>query len=166
MTIRPAKAADTVAVIGLMEEAHRRSRYAQVGGVHRETAKAFLVRCVQLHGHLNAGGTLYLVAEKDGAVTGFFIALLARVYVVGTLLEAQDIFLYMNESADRRDFRRCIKAFDNWAQGNPRCIEATLSNSDFIPGAKEILERIYVRRGYEKTNNVFKRRFQPAEAVT
>lgn len=158
--IRAAKAADTMAVIGLMQEAKAKSRYADIGEVDVKLAKLFLGRMVHFQGNRHAGGSLYVVSETDGALKGFFLAHLAPVYIVGNKLEAQDLHLYMSDDADPRDFFRCIALFDEWAASNPDVIEATLSLSDFIPDPEgaELIERIYARRGYERTASVHKRR--------
>jgi hypothetical protein len=163
--IRVAKAADTMAVIRLMKEALSRSRYRDRGEVDVEAAKAFLARCVHFHGHSGAGATFYLVSEDEDShrPTGFFIACLGRVYVVGDKLEAQDVHLYLSGMADPKDFRRFVQAFDKWADANPDVIEATLSMSDFIKdllGRDETMARFYQRRGYTPTNQVFKRRIE------
>lgn len=158
--IRAAKASDTMRVISLMQEAHAKSRYADKGEVHREAAKMLLARAVHFYGRTHDGGTLYLVSETDGEVRGFFLAVIGRVYVVGTMLEAQDVHAYMSETADKRDYLRMLNAFDAWVDGNPMVIDATLSNSDFIEGAGDQLARIYEKRGYVRTNAVFKRRIE------
>lgn len=156
--IRVAKAADTMAVVRLMQEALSRSRYKDAGQVDVEVAKKFLLRCVHFHGHTQSGATFYLVSETDGQLTGFFIACLSPVYIVGDKLEAQDIHLYLSDGADRRDFLRFVNAFDKWADSNPDVIEATLSLSDFLDTHGPRLRQVYEGRGYEVTNQVLKRR--------
>lgn len=158
--IRPGRAADTMAVIALMEEAKETSVYAEVGEISEDAARSFLARCVHLHGNQAAGGTLYLVSERDGRVVGFFVAVLSRVYIVGSLLAAQDVLIYMSEAAPPRDFARCVALFDLWAESNPKVIEAKLSTSDFHGHANRRLERIYEARGYEKTHMVMKKRIE------
>ncbi len=158
--IRVAKAADTMAVIRLMQEAHSRSRYSESGDVDPEVAKKFLARCVHFHGNSGDGATFYLVAETDGKLTGFFIGCLGRVYVVGDKFEAQDVHFYLTDGADPLDFRRIIQAFDTWASANPDVIEVTLSTSDYIAGAALRLAGFYRARGFELTNKVFKRRIE------
>lgn len=161
--IRNAKAADTMAVIRLMQEAHRRSAYAKAGNVHVERAKVFLARCVHFHGNTGPGSTFYLVSHlEDGTLTGFFIGTVSPVYVVGDMLEAQDIHLYLSGAADPKDFPRFIQAFERWATANEDVIEITLSTSNFIAHALEWeqVKRYYERRGYDATNAVFKRRLQ------
>lgn len=161
--IRVAKAADTMAVIRLMQDAHRRSRYAKVGSVHVEGAKAFLARCVHFHGHTGPGSTFYLVSHlEDGTLSGFFIGHLAPVYVVGDKLEAQDIHCYLSGAADPKDYIRFLRAFEKWAMAKEDVIEITLSTSNYIAGQTERhrLGSIFEARGYEQTNQVFKRRIE------
>lgn len=160
--IRAAKAADTMAVIGLMQEAKAKSIYRDVGEIDVKLARQFLARCAHFSGSRNAGGTLYLVSETDGDIRGFFIADFANVYIVGSLLEARDHQTYMSDDADPWDFFRCIAAFDEWWSTNPKCIKGDLSLSNFIPddGATEIVERAYMRRGYERSAFVFTRRIE------
>jgi len=162
--IRAAKAADTMRVIMLMKKALSKSRYADKGKVDCMIAKSFLPRCVHFHGNHSAGSTLYLVSETAGEVRGFFIGCLSRIYVVGDKLEAQDVHLYLSDNADRRDFRRFINAFDEWADENDNVIEATLSLSDFIQDAAawKRMAKFYKSRSYEETNRVFKRRITRA----
>ena len=145
-----------------MIEANARSIYADRVSVHKERARNFLVQCVTYHGQHQPGSTLYFVSENEFGVRGYFIAMLSPFYIVGDMLEANDVHCYMADNADKKDFLRMLRAYNEWVDENPKVIEAKLSDSDFIKGMERV-GLVYERMGYVKTHSVYSRKIDRLE---
>lgn len=161
--IRPAKFFDTIRIVELMHEMHEASRYKDIDEVSEKVAHRLVAQCIQRHGHEHAGGSLALVAVRDQKVEGFFVGMLDNLYNIGKSLMAQDIFLYCSDKADPRDFLRLLKAYVQWASGNPKVKEIRLSYTDAVEGAEKI-GPIYEAFGFRPCGQIYERTVSVLEA--
>lgn len=157
--IRRAKFSDIPAIFALMVEAYQRSKYRDRGTLDEKEAKAFLMRAMQRDGSRQEGGTIFRVAEKDGAVTGFILGLLQRVYQVGTQLEAQQVYFYQTPGADPIATIELAVDFGKWAQAIPRVISVQQSATDIITEFPEAA-RLYEGLGYKQTGVIYEKVLQ------
>lgn len=158
--IREAKYADVMALVALLQDAHRLSKYAALGDVDAAEAKRLLAAGIQRHGGQHDGSTLVLVAEDaDKRLCGLFYALLQRVYHIGDKLEATDVFFYLADGSDPRDARRFLDAFESWAQGNPKVILLKNGVTDLM-GDYTRAARMVERRGMALSGVIYERRVE------
>ena len=157
--IRPAKFSDIPGVIEVMQDAHRRSVYADSAEFDREDAKQLMARSIQRHGHKNMGGTLVMVSEVNGNIEGFMVAMLDQVYPCLKQMVATDLLFILTEKADSRDARAMLKAIEEWAQDNPKVIELRLGVMDAITDWQRTA-KLYRRLGFEQCGGIFNKRFR------
>ena len=154
--IRPAKFFDTTRIVELMHEMHEASRYKDMDEVSDKVAHRLVAQCIQRHGHMHAGGALVMVAVKDQKVEGFIVGMLDNLYHIGKHLMATDVFLFCSKKADQRDFLRLLRAYVDWAAGNPKVKEIKLSYTDAIEGAEKLVP-VYEAMGFRRCGQIYER---------
>lgn len=132
----------------LMREMYERSIYRHDCEFDERAAKALLMRCIQRHGGGHDGSTFIFVAEAKSVVEGFIIAVLSRLYGIGTKLAAADTHFYVSARAHPRDAFLLIGAYRAWAAGNDQVIEINLCATDAV-GEFRRTEKLYRRMGFE-----------------
>ncbi len=158
MSVRAANFRDIPALARFYEESHQRSIYAERATFDLIEAKQLFVRTIQRHGHLNSGGTLVLVSEKDGAIEGFMIGILDHIYPCLKELIATDLLIIASERADPRDARTILKQLIDWAQKNPKVIEIRLGVTGAI-GKWERTGKLYERIGLQQCGGIYRMQF-------
>lgn len=153
--IRPAKFADVPRIVELLCEAHAKSRYAAVTPVNEQAAHRLVAGCVQRHGHTTVGGSLVMVWEIDGEVTGMIIGVIDRIYHIGEKLSANDLYLY-SQGGQSLPAIMLFNAYMDWALGNPNVAEVHASWTDALPDAERVIT-IYKRCGFERCGEIWKR---------
>lgn len=158
VTVRAAKFADIPRLTDLMIEIHAASKYAGKVDVDVKHTKAMFMAMIQRHGGKHDGATLVNVVEnRDGAVAGFMVGLLDRVYHVGAMLAAKDAFLYVQRGrAGALDAARLIDAYVAWASENSKVYEINLSWTDTMPGADRV-DSLYVAKGFTRCGAIYER---------
>lgn len=154
--IRPAKNADIMALVALIQEMHQRSKYREIDQVDVPMVKKLLLAGIQRHGAQHDGGALVLVSVKDDQPVGFLYGLLTRVYNIGTRLEATDLFFYMGDAADPRDAFKLLDAFDAWVAENPKVVVVRQGATNAIE-AYSRMERVLRRRGMDQSGVIYER---------
>lgn len=155
--IRPAKSVDAFAIVDVIVERHPETPYADVPIDERE-ARRLMAQSAQRHGGTNEGATFLMVNERaDGVVDAFMLGILSRVYHIGTMLAASDVYLLGRRDADPRALVRLFDAYIAWAESNPRVFEIGASWADAISG-NEIVTKLYERRGFELCSQTYRRR--------
>jgi hypothetical protein len=157
--IRTATFGDMMRLRELFVEMHRRSKYAELSGLDEEAARTLLMNCIRANGRTNEGGTLFNVCERDGALEGFMIGTLNRIYHVGKRLQASD----MTDRAFPHDLHRLVSAYLAWAEGNPRVAMIGLSETDAIRKDSARLAKLYERNGFRRFGTVWERLKMPTE---
>lgn len=147
--IRRAAFTDIPRIYALMEEMYARSKYAGRGSIDAQKAKGLLMTCIQRHGAPGDGGTLVMVAEKEGAVVGFIIGILEGVYHIGRELMATDLYFYVSPKGNAGDAGALLDAVIQWAKSNPRVIELCFGVTDAI-GDYQKPSALYRRRGFKQ----------------
>ncbi len=109
MSTRAARFSDIPRIAEIMEDAHKLSRDAEVTTFDDLEAKQLLVRCIQRHGQINYMGSLVLVAERKGAVTGFVIGILDQVYPCLKELKVTDLLFIVLPDSDPRVSRKRVE---------------------------------------------------------
>jgi hypothetical protein len=161
VSIRNASAVDTPAIYALLEEMYRSSPYVDRDQIDARLAKALIVQAIQRHGGHNDGSTWVQVAvTDDGAVCGFIIGMLDRVYHIGQNLMATDLFFYANQDADPRDAIRLLDGLIGWAESNPKVIEIKLGAVDTV-GDYRRTEKLFQRRGFEQCGVIYAKEVRP-----
>lgn len=151
--IRLAQMTDLPRILELMIEAAGKSRYAQLGGVHRPYAKKFLQETLFLNGVTGESGTWVSVYVKDGTIEGFHIGMQQRIGLVGTRFEATDAQFYVSDRAGAFAFSGLLDSFFKWASRNPRI-------AIIRPGVTDMLDdidrtaAIYERLGFRKSGHI------------
>ena len=120
--IRPAKMQDIPAILNLLEDAHSRSIYADVCGIHCDTALGLLSQSVW--GAKQQGSEFFAhVAETDGTIEGLIIGMAVPLYLIGDKLMVSDLFWVCSENVDPKDPIRLMKAMIHWAQHKSDVVE-------------------------------------------
>lgn len=156
--VRAAKFGDIPRLTALVIEMHGASKYAGAVEVDEKHAKAMFMHMIQRHGGQHDGATLVNVVEnRDGQVAGFMVGMLDRVYHIGTMLAAKDVFLYVQKGrAGALDAGRLIDAYVEWATGNAKVHEVNLSWTDTMPGAERV-GALYEAKGFKRCGAIYER---------
>ena len=162
MTCRPAKFGDIPRLAELMREMYERSIYRHDCDFDEKAAKALLMRCIQRHGGTQDGSTCLFVADRAGIAEGFIIAVLSRLYGIGTKLGAADTHFYVSGRAHARDAFKMIGAYRAWAAGNNQVIEINLCATDAV-GEFQRTEKLYRRLGFEPFGVILSMRVNTTE---
>ena len=155
--IRDAKFSDVPRIAEILENAHRDSIYADRAAFDAKEAKALTVQALQRHGHKTAGGSLVLVAEKDGVVEGFIIGCLERVYHVLDKFLATDMWFFCTKKADARDPLRLLKAFVAWAESHPKVITIRMGITNAMGDDWRRAGKLYQRAGFVEAGAMYER---------
>ncbi len=132
-----------------MREMYEKSIYRDDCEFDEKEAKALLMRCIQRHGGRQDGSTFVFVADRAGIAEGFIIAVLSRLYGIGTKLAAADTHFFVSKRAHARDAFKLIEAYRAWATENSKVIEITLCATDAV-GEFRRTEKLYRRMGFEQ----------------
>lgn len=159
MTIRDAKFVDVPRIVALMREQHVLSRYRNTPvQVDEVWTRQFLTQSIMRHGNGQTGGTLVLVAERDGQIEGIFLGILDRILGIGSMLYGTDVFYYLTDKADPRDGLRMIDTFTAWCDGNPLVYEIVPGVTDvFGEEYPEKVGRIYEAKGFRPCGRIYQR---------
>ena len=132
--IRRAKNVDIPAIVLLMHEFYAMSHYAKQGLVKVDPleAKRLTFNAIQRHGHHGPGGCWVEVADNDGQVTGLMMATLGRVYAIGDMLCAQDLFWITNDRSRPTDGPKLLKNMLEWVDANPLVVETKICASGVV----------------------------------
>lgn len=163
LTWRAGRAIDAPALVGIVTLRQRQTRFAGVCDVDELHARKLFAVAAQRHGGTNEGATWLQVAESARGIEAFILGTLARVYLVGRKLVAQDVFLLGCDDSDPRTILPLVRSYIGWAQDNPRVVEINLSWSDALPGA-ERFAALYEREGFVRCGGTF-RRFKGRETM-
>ncbi len=162
MSVRKAKFGDITRLAALMREMYEKSIYRDDCDFDEKAAKALLVRSIQRHGGRQDGSMFVFVAERANVVEGFIIAVLSRLYGIGTKLLAADTHFYVSKRAHGRDAFKLIGAYDAWATENEQVIEIDLCATDAV-GDFRRTEKLYRRMGFELFGVVMTKRVNTTE---
>lgn len=160
--LRRATFSDLPRLMELMEETHAKSRYADMGvSLDKNSAREMLHAGLSRNGLQMETGMLLNVIEKAGKVEGFMLGVLQRVHSVGNRLEAQDLWLYCTKKAPKIGMLKLIDAYVEWANGNPKCAEISLSWTDAVKGIDgAAIGKAYQRQGFQPAGEIWKRASQ------
>ena len=160
--IRPAKMADVKAMVGLLQQAHSVSIYADMTTVREQDAQQFLAGQVQRMGDRGRCASLLWVAENEAGIVGMIVAVKGPIYFVGAHLFAQEVYFYgIKGLVDPQDMVALFRRFDTWAEQDERVLEIKTSSSDTFDWINwKDLRPFYERRGYKQSGEVFVRRLK------
>lgn len=145
--IRPALTTDVFAIADILCERAKDSRYHGITAPDPKLARQMFAQAVQRHGGTTEGATFLMVNETDGEIDAFMFGTLNRIYVVGDKLGASDVFLLGKTDCDPRAMGRLVRAYLDWAESSPKCVEIGLSWADSLPGSEDITS-FYERLGF------------------
>lgn len=161
--IRSAKFGDIPALTALMREMYEHSIYRHDCEFDERATKALLMRCIQRHGGRQDGSTFVFVAERNGVVAGFMIAVLSRLYGIGTKLGACDTHFYVTSRAHARDAFKLIDAYQEWASENDQVIEINMCATDAV-GKFTRTYKLYQRKGFKQFGVILSKRVNTMES--
>ena len=155
--IRTAKFADIPAIVALFQEGHARSKYKDKDRIDVEATKQMLVAAIQRAKVNGLGGTCLFVSETEGAVTGFIMGTLDRVYGVGTKFESIAQYFYCSPGVDPTDPAKLFDAYIGWAEINPKVIHTQAGITDLISDdeMRDRIEILYRRKGLTPEGKFF-----------
>lgn len=157
MTLRRATFADVPAMVELLKHHHARSIYARAGNVDEDYTRKLLAQMVQRHLHTKVGGCCVFVVEGgDRKVCAFVAGILDRVYGIGDIFVANDMFTVAGPDAPVTAALRLIAAYIQWAIAIPRVHEIRLSHTDALPEGERV-GAIYERMGFTHCGSVYRR---------
>lgn len=155
--IREARFGDLPRLWEVFFQMHAASIYADTVPIDEPALRSLLMDCVKRSGGQHAGSTLFLVAEKNDRIEGFFIGILDRVYHVGKRLRANDMFLFSTKDAPPRAAAQMFERYIAWATENPKCCELLASWVDAIDPRAERIEKLYRQRGFRRCGAIWMR---------
>lgn len=158
--IRPGTSSDAFALVDILKERHPETRYADIP-INEKIARTMFAQAAQRHGGRNDGATFLMVSDRDG-VEAFMFGALSRIYMVGELLGAADVFLLGKRGIPARTLTRLIDEYIAWAESSPKVVEIGLSWADSIPGNESII-KAYERRGFTLYGKSYRRTVAPLE---
>lgn len=162
MAVRRAKYTEIPRIYELLEEAYEKSRYKDSPvTLDKKRSKAMLMQSMQRHGGTVEGSTLVLVSSDDKDMTqGFIIAVLCRVYEIGSMLYATDLFFYQGKASLAADARKLLQGVVDWATGNPKVYEVRFGLTDAVDGNFLRTAQLYDRMGFRQEGMIFGKRIE------
>lgn len=161
--IRDAKFRDIPEIVAMLHEMYAESKFRGRVEISDKAAEALLTSAIAGQKQSGPQASYVVVAEHDGALTGFMIGVLDRVYHIGTKLAANDLFLHVRASGKASDVVKLIDGYIAWASGNRKVIQIGLSWTDTIAGAEKI-GALYARKGFVRSGEIWERRLdEPAQ---
>lgn len=155
--IRPARHMDAFALVDILVERQKDSRYAGRVAVDEPYARKFLSSLIQRHGGTNEGGSFVMVSEDSaGQVEAFVAGALDRIYMIGDRLGAQDVFLIGRKGCPPRALTRLFDEYVAWAASNPKVLEIGASHGDVIEGG-DAFGPYFERAGFIKCGTLYRR---------
>jgi len=147
--IRPAKFADIPAMARLLDEMFQQSIYVGHDEPDMKVAKGLLMHALQRHGSPGYSGTNVMVADAGGTVEAMLVGVTDRVYHIGHLMTATDLYYYASPRAGARAAIELIDNFLDWAESNPKVVEICLGATNAV-GDYNRTEVLYRRKGLEQ----------------
>lgn len=156
MLLRPATMAEAPILTQILVDRLPDTRYHGHVKIEQPLARKMLANAVHRHNGTTDGATFVMVAEGDEGIDAFVFGVLNRVYHVGDMLCAQDVFLIGRKDCDPRALSGLLAAYMDWGLSNPRVFEVFASWIDTIPGA-ERMGAAYRRKGFTKCGEIWRR---------
>jgi len=145
-------------MVGIMERAQQRSRYADVTTFDEVEAKQLLVRSIQRHGHQNYMGSMVLVSETKDEIRGFIVGILDQVYPAVKELRVTDLLILFEDGADPRDFPKMVLELVEWGRNNLKVVDIFLGVTDAIVDWERV-SPIYEKIGLVQCGGLFRMTF-------
>jgi hypothetical protein len=162
LRLRPALSVEAPKLVEILVSRHADSRYAGKAEIDEPYARKILAHAIHRHGGTTEGASFVMVAEdEDGEIAAFVFAMLDRLYIVGQVLGARDVFLVGRRGIDPFVLHRLFDAYVEWASANPRVFEIGASWSDVIAGG-DSFGAAYLRRGFTPCGATYRKSNAPA----
>lgn len=156
MIVRSPLTSEVFALCDMLVRLHPLTRFHGHVGVDEKHTRSLIAQIIQRNNGLHDGGTFIRVIEnEDGRICGFVAGMLDRVYHIGDMLWAQDLFLTTEPDAPMRAPSILLDAYVDWALANPKVYEIHLSHLDALPD-QDRLDKHYERRGFIHCGSVFR----------
>lgn len=157
MAARRARFGDIPAIVELMQESHRRSKYRNRGAIVPKLAKSVLLNTIQRHGLTRVGGACVFVTENDGVLDGFIIGVLELVYSISDKLSANDLFFYVSERGLPQSAGHLLDAFIERNVGIDGLVQIQMGATDAIQDY-ERTAKLYRLKGFVQTGVIYEMR--------
>lgn len=152
--IRPARPTDRPALVALMKEGHKRSRYAKSGHIVDTILEQFIRGMILKHGSKAVDGTFCNVIEHDGKIVGLHFGAKERIKIFGSKYYASDALFYV-QPGHSLETVGLVAQFVDWAKADPRVIEISLGATDDIDDYKTAT-KIYERMGFTQCGSMMR----------
>lgn len=160
--IRPARFQDVPVLLTMLHEMYAASKYLGRAKVADKAADALLMGAIAQMGQSGPQASHVVLATEGDEPVGFVIGVMDRVYHIGDMLTANDLYLYVRGGQSPKHTFALVDSYLEWARRHRKCIEIVLSWSDAIPGADR-LAALYQRKGARKTGEMFEIRLDEGE---
>lgn len=160
MTARPAKFVDTDRIVELLEEMHARSKFASFTTPNTKEARSVVMQIIQKSPRFACS----FVTESNGVVEGMILGCVQRLYEATEELFATDVYFYVSERSQAMDAFELLKAYEGWAEANPRVVLIRNAVMDGITDWKPV-GRILEGFGYELVGGVYEKRTSSARSA-
>lgn len=160
--IRRATHQDVPTIAAMLREMYVSSKYAGRCSISEKTMDSVLNSLVASQSASGPNASFLRIALQDGKPAGFIAGVLARIYLIGDRLEAQDLFFYVRDGASPRIAPQLLDQYLEWARGHRQVIEIKASWNDTMPGA-ERAARLFERKGLRKVGEVYEARVDGAQ---
>lgn len=154
--IRAARFSDIPALIDLVHEAAKGTRYAENCTFDTQAAKNLLTALVGQKGKREEHGTFCVVVESDGALEGLLFMVVQRVYFVANQLKAMDVFFYTKKSAPRGAGMAMLTAAETWCRSVPDLIEIMVTPNDTL-GDYARVGRVLERKDWRQFGAMYRK---------
>jgi hypothetical protein len=151
--LRPARMGDVWAIVDIVVERHKDTRYAS-STLDTVLARKIIAGAIHRQGGRHEGGAFVMVAERDGAVVAFVQGSIVRPYGFINALVATDDFLLGRRDCHPRTLDRLFAAYVTWAESVPGIIEIGAAHNDVIAGSDRF-GPIYRKEGMRETGRMF-----------
>lgn len=147
LTFRAGRATDAPELAELVTTRLPDTRFKGLTEVHPDVARKLFAQAAFRHGHTKDGATWLQVAESERGIEAFILAGLSRIYLVGTKLCAQDMFLLGRKDCSPLALDHLIAGYVDWASGCPDVVDIHLSWSDALDTGSRF-GSVFQRKGF------------------
>lgn len=155
--IRNAVFSDIPKLVSVLEEGHKRSRYA----AYKLDKDHFRQLCFEAV----RSGKMYLgVVDRGDGPIGFLMGSIEPLYIVGKVRYATDLF-FIGTSGCGLDVVRLVQDFVQWAESQPNVVEIWLGVTTAIGPDWSKLGRLYQKLGFTQEGAIYQKRRKSCQVL-
>jgi hypothetical protein len=136
----------------MIRDHYPRSKYAGRVRINDASLDHVITSLIGQQNQIGVQGSLVLLAENDGKLTGFIAGILDRIYLFGAKLKANDVFFVNTGPAS--DAAKLFDGYVNWARSIRAVEEIRATWTDILPESSKVA-KLYARKGFAKTGEIY-----------